>query len=54
LLEHIYNLVEETVEINIETIVLVSVDRYQQFLEEYLLRSIREFYLLHEVTINSE
>jgi hypothetical protein len=52
LLEYIYNLAEETVEINIETFVLVSADRYQQFREVYLLSSIREFYLPHEVTKN--
>ncbi len=35
--EYIYNLVEETVEVNVETIVPVSEDRYQQLREKYIL-----------------
>ncbi len=51
LLEYIYNLAEETVEINVETIVPVSADRYQKLREKKILSSIREICISHQVTI---
>ena len=47
LLEYIYNLIKEVIQVNIFAMFLISAERYQNFGELYLFSDILELYLPH-------